>query len=66
MSERIETLIREYPKKKRDLECLKRQIADFKGITDEDMIDAQKLRIAFFEQLIRQLIYKQLILQIFL
>ena len=39
MSERIEKLIREYPKKKRDLECLKRQIADFKGITDEDMID---------------------------
>ena len=34
MSERIEKLIREYPKKKRDLECLKRQIVDFKGITD--------------------------------
>ena len=39
MSERIETLIREYPKKKRDLECLKRQIADFKGITDEELLD---------------------------
>ena len=39
MSERIESLIREYPKRKRDLECLRQQIADFKGITDEDMID---------------------------
>ncbi|OLR56912.1 hypothetical protein BHK98_02670 [Hornefia porci] len=32
-------MIREYPKRKRDLECLRRQIADFRGISDEDMID---------------------------
>ena len=39
MSVNIENLIREYPKKKRDLECLRQQIADFKGISEEDMID---------------------------
>ncbi|MGI6721754.1 MAG: hypothetical protein ACOX4I_04225 [Anaerovoracaceae bacterium] len=40
MSEKIENIIRDYPKKKQELECLKHQIMDFRGISEEDMIDS--------------------------
>ena len=40
MRERIETLIRDYPKNKMELKCLEHQIRNFRGITEEEMIDA--------------------------
>lgn len=39
MRERIETLIRDYPKNKMELKCLEHQIRNFRGITEEEMID---------------------------
>lgn len=45
MSERIEKLIRDYPKKKIELECLRHQICNFRGVTETDMIDSM-----FFSQ----------------
>lgn len=40
MRERIETLIRDYPKIKMELKCLEHQIRNFRGITEEEMIDS--------------------------
>lgn len=45
MSERIERLIRDYSKNKMELECLKHQICNFRGITESDIIDSM-----FFSQ----------------
>lgn len=45
MSERIEKLIRDYPKNKMELECLKHQICNFRGVTETDVIDSM-----FFSQ----------------
>ena len=39
MSERIEQLIRDYPKMKTEQRCLFHQISDFRGITEQEMID---------------------------
>ena len=39
MRERIEALIRDYPKNKMELKCLEHQIRSFRGITEEEMID---------------------------
>ena len=39
MSERIEKLIRDYRKLKMEQECLLRQICDFRGFSEQDMID---------------------------
>jgi hypothetical protein len=39
MRERIETLIRDYPKNKMELKCLEHQIRNFRGISEEEMID---------------------------
>ena len=38
MRERIEKLIRDYPKNKMELECLEHQIRTFRGVTADDMI----------------------------
>lgn len=40
MRERIEKLIRDYPKNKMELECLGHQIRNFRGITEDEMIDS--------------------------
>ncbi len=40
MRERIEAMIREYPQKKLELDCLKNQIQNFRGISENDMIDS--------------------------
>ncbi len=40
MRERIETLIRDYPKNKMELKCLEHQIRNFRGISEEEMIDS--------------------------
>ena len=40
MRERIETLIRDYPKNKMELKCLEHQIRNFRGITEEEMVDS--------------------------
>lgn len=40
MRERIETLIRDYPKKKMELKCLEHQIRHFRGISEDEMIDS--------------------------
>lgn len=39
MRERIEALIRDYPKNKMELKCLENQIRNFRGISEEEMID---------------------------
>ena len=39
MSERIEKLIRDYPKLKRQQRCLYYQLADFHGISEQETID---------------------------
>ena len=39
MSERIEKLIRDYPKLKRQQKCLYYQLADFHGISEQETID---------------------------
>ena len=40
MRERIEALIRDYPKKKMELKCLEHQIRNFRGISEDEMIDS--------------------------
>ena len=40
MRERIETLIRDYPKNKMELKCLEHQIRNFRGISEDEMIDS--------------------------
>lgn len=40
MREKIETLIRDYPKLKMELKCLEHQIRNFRGISEEEMIDS--------------------------
>lgn len=40
MRERIEKLIRDYPKNKMELKCLEHQIRNFRGISEEEMIDS--------------------------
>lgn len=40
MSERIETIIREYPQMKIELRCLEHQIKNFKGISETEMIES--------------------------
>lgn len=40
MRERIEQLIRDYPKNKMELKCLENQIRNFRGISEEEMIDS--------------------------
>lgn len=40
MRERIERLIRDYPKNKMELKCLENQIRNFRGISEEEMIDS--------------------------
>lgn len=35
-----EEMLREYPRKRRHLECLKKELMDFKGLSDEDMIES--------------------------
>lgn len=40
MREKIEALIRNYPKNKMELKCLEHQIRTFRGITEEEMIDS--------------------------
>lgn len=40
MRERIETLIRDYPKKKMELNCLEHQIRHFRGISEDEVIDS--------------------------
>lgn len=42
MSERIETLIRDYPKNKMELKCLEKQIQNFRGISETEMIDSMQ------------------------
>lgn len=42
MSERIETLIRDYPKNKTELKCLENQIRNFRGISEAEMIDSMQ------------------------
>lgn len=42
MRERIETLIRDYPKNKMQLKCLEHQIRHFRGITETEMIDSMQ------------------------
>ena len=42
MSERIEKLIRDYPAKKMQLDCLRHQLASFKGISESEMIDTMQ------------------------
>lgn len=39
MRERIEALIRDYPKNKTELKCLEHQIRNFRGISENEMID---------------------------
>ena len=39
MRERIEALIRDYPKNKMELKCLEHQIRNFRGISENEMID---------------------------
>ena len=39
MSERIEKLIRDYPKLKRQQRCLYYQLVDFHGISEQETID---------------------------
>lgn len=39
MRERIEKLIREYPEKKMELECLEKQLRHFRGVSETDMIE---------------------------
>lgn len=38
MSERIENIMKEYPRMKTELKCLESQIRDFKGISESEMI----------------------------
>lgn len=40
MSERIENMMKAYPELKKELKCLESQIRDFKGITEDEMIDS--------------------------
>ena len=40
MIERIEKIIRDYPRNKMELDCLEHQIRNFRGISETDMIDA--------------------------
>ena len=40
MSERIEKIIKEYPKRKRELKCLENQIKRFTGLSEEEVIDS--------------------------
>lgn len=40
MRERIEKMIRDYPKDKMELKCLEHQIRNFRGITESEMIDS--------------------------
>lgn len=40
MSERIENMMKEYPRLKTELKCLEAQIRNFRGITEEEMIDS--------------------------
>jgi len=40
MSERIESLLKEYPKLKMELKCLEHQISNFEGISETDMIES--------------------------
>lgn len=40
MRERIEALIRDYPKNKMELKCLEHQIRNFRGISEDEMIDS--------------------------
>lgn len=40
MSERVEKLIKDYPKMKVEARCLELQIKDFKGISEEEMIES--------------------------
>lgn len=40
MSERIETILREYPQMKMELQCLEHQIKSFKGISETEMIES--------------------------
>lgn len=42
MSERIETLIRDYPKNKMELKCLENQLRNFRGISETEMIDSMQ------------------------
>lgn len=39
MRERIEALIRDYQKNKMELKCLEHQIRNFRGISENEMID---------------------------
>lgn len=39
MRERIETLIRDYPKNKMELKCLEHQLRNFRGVSREEMIE---------------------------
>ena len=40
MSERVEKLIKEYSKMKVEARCLELQIKDFKGISEDEMIES--------------------------
>ena len=40
MRERIEALIRDYQKNKMELKCLEHQIRNFRGISEDEMIDS--------------------------
>lgn len=40
MSERIENIIKEYHRMKKERNCLEHQIRNFKGISEEEMIDS--------------------------
>jgi len=40
MSEKVKKLIRDYPKMKMEARCLELQIKDFKGISEEEMIES--------------------------
>lgn len=40
MSERVERIIREYPSMVREVRCLRLQLENFQGVTEEDIIDS--------------------------
>ena len=40
MSERIEKIIKEYHRMKKERNCLEHQIRNFKGISEKEMIDS--------------------------
>ena len=40
MSERVERMIKEYPSMVMERDCLRHQLANFQGVTEEEVIDS--------------------------